>query len=102
LIRHPHTGDHRWPAQRIRRKKSRRRSGTPKSKAGASKSAAATPGGRIYCPYNDEACRCGEFCITSAWSTPKNPGSHARALRRVVDNCAAQRRQRETDDAAEE
>jgi predicted DNA-binding transcriptional regulator AlpA len=21
--------------------------------------------GRIYCPYNDEECRCGEFCITS-------------------------------------
>ena len=35
--------------------------------------------GRIYCPYNDEECRCGEFCITSVWSTPKNPGNHARA-----------------------
>lgn len=21
--------------------------------------------GKIYCPYNDETCRCGEFCITS-------------------------------------
>lgn len=21
--------------------------------------------GRMYCPYNDEECRCGEFCITS-------------------------------------
>lgn len=41
--------------------------------------------GRMYCPYNDEECRCGEFCITSVWSTPKNPGNHARALRRVVD-----------------
>ena len=28
--------------------------------------------GRIYCPYNDEECRCGEFCITSIWSTPKS------------------------------
>ena len=49
--------------------------------------------GRIYCPYNDDDCRCGEFCIASVWSTPKNPGSHARALRRVVDKCAMHRRQ---------
>ena len=28
--------------------------------------------GRIYCPYNDPECRCGEFCITSIWSTPRN------------------------------
>ncbi len=45
--------------------------------------------GRMYCPYNDQDCRCGEFCITSIWSTPKNPGNHARALRRVIDNCTA-------------
>lgn len=50
--------------------------------------------GRIYCPYNDDECRCGEFCITSVWSTPKNPGNHARALRRVVDNCAIRCKQR--------
>ncbi|MES2721278.1 MAG: hypothetical protein V4624_10365 [Pseudomonadota bacterium] len=43
--------------------------------------------GKIYCPYNDFDCRCGEFCITSVWSTPKSPGNHAKALRRVVDNC---------------
>lgn len=43
--------------------------------------------GRIYCPYNDKDCRCGEFCISSVWSTPRNAGNHARALRRVVDNC---------------
>ncbi|WP_244652988.1 hypothetical protein [Pseudomonas syringae] len=49
--------------------------------------------GRIYCPYNDAECRCGEFCITSVWSTPKSPGNHARALRRVVSNCARQRQQ---------
>ena len=58
--------------------------------------------GRIYCPYNDEECRCGEFCITSVWSTPKNPGNHARALRRVVDNCTTHRQQREADDGAQE
>ena len=45
--------------------------------------------GKIYCPHNDDECRCGGVCITCVWSTPKNPGSHARALRRVVDNCTA-------------
>jgi hypothetical protein len=45
--------------------------------------------GRMYCPFKDEECRCGEFCITSIWSTPKNPGNHARALRRVIDNRTA-------------
>lgn len=43
--------------------------------------------GRIYCPWNDPECRCGEFCISSVWSTPRNPGNHARMIRRVVDNC---------------
>jgi len=43
--------------------------------------------GKIYCPYNDKACRCGEFCITSIWSTPKNAGTHAKQIKRVVDNC---------------
>jgi hypothetical protein len=61
--------------------------------------------GKIYCPYNDQECgkcvlgvspseapfqerRCGMFCITSIWSTPKNAGNHAKQIRRVVDNCA--------------
>ena len=44
--------------------------------------------GRIYFPYNDDECRCGEFCITSVWSTPKNAGNHAKALKRVIDNCS--------------
>ncbi len=43
--------------------------------------------GRLFCPYNDSECRCGEFCITSIWSTPKNPGNFANALHRVVSNC---------------
>ncbi|MEA9388955.1 hypothetical protein SJI19_00030 [Acerihabitans sp. TG2] len=47
--------------------------------------------GKIYCPYNDRECRCGEFCITSVWRTPKNPGNYAHALRRVVDNCTTHR-----------
>jgi hypothetical protein len=43
--------------------------------------------GRIYCPYDDSECRCGEFCIASIWSTPRNPGNHARQIRRLVDGC---------------
>ena len=47
--------------------------------------------GRMYCPYADDACRCGEFCITSIWSTPRNAGNHAKQIRRVVDNCTTHR-----------
>lgn len=43
--------------------------------------------GKIYCPYNNKDCRCGEFCISSIWSTPKNPTNHAKQIKRVVDNC---------------
>ncbi|MEN9848434.1 MAG: hypothetical protein RL368_1174 [Pseudomonadota bacterium] len=43
--------------------------------------------GKMICPYNDKACRCGEFCRMSIWSTPKNASNHAKMLRRVVDNC---------------
>lgn len=43
--------------------------------------------GRMFCPYNDKACRCGEFCIACIWSTPRNAGNHGRQIRRVVDNC---------------
>ena len=46
--------------------------------------------GKILCPYNDADCRCGEFCITSIWSTPRNPTNHAKLIRRVVDNCIHQ------------
>ena len=46
--------------------------------------------GKIYCPYNYFECRCGEFCKTSIWSTPKNPMNHAKQIRRVVDNCIYQ------------
>ena len=45
--------------------------------------------GRIYCPYNDRDCRRGEFCIASVWSTPRSATSHARLLRRVLDQCTA-------------
>ncbi len=43
--------------------------------------------GKMKCPVRHDDCRCGEFCLTSIWSKPKNPGNHARALRRVVDKC---------------
>lgn len=38
--------------------------------------------GRLYCP---QATR--EGCILSVWSTPRNPGNHARHIRGTVDNC---------------
>lgn len=43
--------------------------------------------GRMYCPFNDRECRCGDFCITSIWSTPRNAHNHARQIRRAVDKC---------------
>ena len=46
--------------------------------------------GKILCPYNDKVCRCGEFCMVSVWSTPKNPTNHAKQIRRVIDNCIHQ------------
>ncbi|MCK5523694.1 MAG: hypothetical protein KAI83_11235 [Thiomargarita sp.] len=45
--------------------------------------------GKIYCPFNDKTCRCGDFCISSIWSTPKNATNHAKQIRRVVNNCTA-------------
>ena len=49
--------------------------------------------GRMYCPSNYENCRCGEFGISSIWSTPKSPVNHARQIRKVVANCIAVQRQ---------
>lgn len=47
--------------------------------------------GRIFCPFNSKECRCGDYCITCVWSTPRNAGNHARAIYRVVDNCVEQK-----------
>lgn len=47
--------------------------------------------GKIYCPYNNKECRCGEFCITSIWSTPKNTSNHAKQIKRVIDSCSARK-----------
>ncbi len=56
--------------------------------------------GRIYCPFNDASCRCGLHCIASIWSTPRNPDTFARQVRRLVDNCIrlCEARQDDTDD----
>src|SRR3546814_18049315 len=51
--------------------------------------------GRMFCPYNDETCRCGEFCSTSIWSKPRSPGNHGKQLRRVLNNCAREKARRE-------
>lgn len=53
--------------------------------------------GKIYCPFNDNECRCGEFCIASVWSTPRSSTNHASQLCRVVDNCARQREKLEAE-----
>ena len=46
----------------------------------------------MYCSHNDPDCRCGEFCVTVVWGTPRSPENHARQLRRVVDGCVGTRR----------
>jgi hypothetical protein len=43
--------------------------------------------GFLYCPFNDAECRCGTRCKAGIWSSPKNPGNHAKQLREVVDGC---------------
>ena len=43
--------------------------------------------GKLYCPYNDQDCRGGTFCIFSIWGTPRNSGSHAKQICRVINNC---------------
>jgi len=48
--------------------------------------------GKMFCPYNDSECWCGEFCVNSIWSTPKNPTNHAKKIRRAVDKCIHQDR----------
>ena len=47
---------------------------------------------KLLCPHKDPDCRCGEFCITVVWGTPRSPENHARQIRRVVDGCMRRRR----------
>ena len=43
--------------------------------------------GRMYCPFNNEECRHGKFCIGSIWSTPRSSAYHAMHIRQIVDHC---------------
>jgi hypothetical protein len=43
--------------------------------------------GKMKCPYNNKECRCGEFCLSSIWSTPRNPYNHAKQIYRIVNRC---------------
>ncbi len=43
--------------------------------------------GRLFCPFNDKDCRCGEYCIMSIWSTPRNNTDHARNILKAVNKC---------------
>jgi hypothetical protein len=53
--------------------------------------------GKMYCPSNSDVCRGGNFCISSIWSTPKNPYNHAKQIKRVVDNCIEQTKEEENE-----
>ncbi len=43
--------------------------------------------------------QCGHGCKVLVWSTPKNPGNHAKAIRKAVDNCPHARTEKEVHDA---
>jgi len=43
--------------------------------------------GKMICPTMSKDCRCGAFCISGIHSTPRDAGTHATQLRRVVDKC---------------
>jgi hypothetical protein len=38
--------------------------------------------GKLYCAHHDR-----DGCKVFVWSTPRNPGNHARQLRREIDRC---------------
>lgn len=48
--------------------------------------------GRLYCPHNDPDCRCGEFCVLSIASTPRDADNHARMIIRRVEGASESRR----------
>jgi hypothetical protein len=49
--------------------------------------------GRVLCPHNER-----NGCIHSVNSTPRNPGSDARRLRRLIDNCPHQQTEENNDE----
>ena len=64
----------------------------PKMTAGKSRLAAVMRGASSTAPTTTPSADAASFCITSIWSTPKNPGNFARKLKRVVDNCTTHKR----------
>lgn len=49
-------------------------------------------GGVIKCQQNSKKCWTSIYCITSIWSTPKNPYNHARQIIKIVDKCIYKRK----------
>lgn len=45
--------------------------------------------GILKCPFfKDSKCNaCAEWCSSGIWSSPRNPGTHARQIKRKVDRC---------------
>ena len=59
--------------------------------------------GVMLCPTKDTPCGpCGEWCQTSIWSTPQNPGNHAKKLRGVVNRCVAAQAARQAQEGDED
>lgn len=50
--------------------------------------------GKLFCPYNDKDCRCGERCVTSVWSTPRSPENHGKQICKVVDGCSTHQKKK--------
>jgi hypothetical protein len=48
------------------------------------------PFGQMYCPFKTSGETCegnGKWCRAGIWSTPRNTGSHARNIKKIVDRC---------------
>ncbi|NUB11289.1 hypothetical protein GAY28_00390 [Azospirillum brasilense] len=43
--------------------------------------------GMLRCPNHNSECRCGQFCQTSVWSTPRVPENEAQKIYKAVDGC---------------
>lgn len=58
--------------------------------------------GILMCPFfkdADSTCGpCAEWCKTSIWATPKNPGTFAKQVRRKIDRCLKHQAKSEDDD----
>lgn len=54
--------------------------------------------GVLHCSNNDSSCRCGEFCKMSIWSTPKSAVNHAKQIKKHVDKCIHNPKNKESND----